>query len=80
MELILIYTALATLVSLMASVDLLRPVLAKREIPLDAKILHYTTFFIIGILVAPGLLYPCLVPLKGLEFRDALDKALFSQQ
>ena len=77
MELIYWYAAGSILVALMSTVDLYHPVVAKREMGLDNRFLFYITFFLIAILAAPVLLYPCLSKLKGLEFRDAIDKALF---
>ena len=78
MELILTgYAAMALLVACMATIDLTHPVLSKRVIPWDTKILFYVVNFILAFLVAPAIVYPCLSPLKGVDFRDALDKAMF---
>lgn len=78
MELIYWYAAIALLVACMASVDLVRPVLNARNIPLDTKVIFYIVNFILAFLVAPVIIYPCISKLKGIEFRDSLDKAMFS--
>lgn len=77
MELIYWYAIGAFLVALMSIIDLYHPVLTKRKMGLDSRFLFYITFFLIAVLTAPVLIYPCLNKFKGLEFRDAIDKALF---
>ena len=77
MELIYWYACGAILVAGMAIVDLYHPVLSKRAMSLDTRILFYLTFFVIAVLTAPILIYPCVSKLKGVEFRDSIDKALF---
>lgn len=77
MELITWYICGAILVAVMAMVDLYHPVLSKREMRADTRVLFYMTFFIIALLTAPLLIYPCVSRLKGVEFRDSIDKALF---
>lgn len=80
MELIITWYALgALLVSVMSLIDLYHPVVNMREMSMDIRVLHYITWFFIGMLVAPALIYPCVSSLKGIEFRDALDKALFGR-
>jgi len=77
MELIYWYIIGAVLVALMSIIDLYHPVLSKRDMPLDIRVIHYVTFFLLAVITAPLLVYPCISALKGLEFRDAIDKALF---
>jgi len=77
MELIYWYVAGAMLVALMSIVDLYHPVLTQRVMPLDTRVIFYITFFLIAVLAAPLLIYPCLNKFKGIEFRDAINKALF---
>ena len=71
------YAGVALLVAIMSSIDLYHPVISKRELSLDSKILHYITLFLISLLITPLLIYPCLSSIKGVEFRDSLDKSLF---
>lgn len=77
MELIYGYITGALLVALMSIVDLYHPVLKQREMPFDTRVIFYVTFFLIATLQAPRLIYPCISKLKGIEFRDAIEKALF---
>jgi hypothetical protein len=82
MELILIYSIFAVIVAFMACVDLYYPVLNKLDyanIP-GTKNIYYATFFLVSLLVAPFLVYPCLSGMKGVEFRDALYKVLSEKQ
>ena len=77
MELIYWYAMGATLVAVMSIVDLYHPVLTQRVMSIDTRIIFYVTFFILAILAAPLLIYPCLNKFKGVEFREAINKALF---
>lgn len=77
MELMYWYTVLAALVALMSVIDLYHPVMQKHKMSLDIRILHYVVWYIISLVIAPLLIYPCFRSLAGVEFRDALDKALF---
>lgn len=77
MELIYWYGIGALVVALMSIVDLYHPVLTKREMSSLTRVTFYITFYLIAVLAAPLLVYPCLNKLKGVEFRDAIDKALF---
>ena len=79
MELILWYAVAATLIAIMSLVDLYHPVMTKHEMSLDTRVLYYAVWFIIALLVAPALLYPCFKAIKGLEFRNALEDALFNK-
>lgn len=79
MELIYWYAVGATLIAIMSLVDLYHPVMAKHEMSKDTRVLYYMVWFIISVLAAPALLYPCFNQLKGLEFRDALEGALFNK-
>ena len=78
MELIYWYGFCCMVVAGMSLVDLYHPVLSKREMPWDTRLIFYVTFYIIALLAAPLLVYPCLAKLKGVEFRNAIEKALFS--
>lgn len=77
MELIYWYGMLAIVVAAMSLVDLYHPVLTKRKMSKLTRVTFYVTFYLIALLAAPLLIYPCLSKFKGVEFRDAIDKALF---
>ena len=79
MELIYWYAIGATLIAVMSLIDLYHPVMAKHEMPKDTRVLYYVAWFTIAVLVAPVLVYPCFNPIKGMEFRDALEGALFNK-
>jgi hypothetical protein len=77
MELIYWYALFACLVGIMSLIDLYHPVISKREMSLDTRVIYYVVWFIISSIIAPVLVYPCVRPIAGIEFRDALNKALF---
>ena len=79
MELIFLYALGAVVIAVMSLVDLFHPVLAKHEMSIDVRTLHYMVWFIIALIAAPVLLYPCFSSIKGMEFRDALEGALFKK-
>lgn len=80
MGMIEVYAFLAALIAVMATVDLYRPVIQKYEMPLDIRFLYYFVCLTLGFLAAPLLLYPCVSKIKGLEFRDNFEKAVFESK
>jgi hypothetical protein len=80
MELIYSYIILASIITLMAIVDLYRPVLNQFELSTDRSVLYYVTLAIISFLVAPILIYPCISSTAGKIFRDTLEKNLFQNE
>ena len=81
MELILIwYVVGAFLVALAATVDLFHPVIsANKNLPVTERFIYYFVLFVLALLKAPLLIYPCVNKFRGLEFRDALSSSLFSK-
>ena len=79
MELIKVYSFLAILVAAMATIDLYRPVIQKFDMSLDLRSLYYLVCFILSILVAPVLVYPCISKIAGLEFRNAFEDTVFDK-
>ena len=80
MGLISAYFICAAIVALMATVDLYRPVIQKYEMPWDIRALYYFVCITLGTLAAPLLIYPCVSKVKGIEFRDSFEKAVFENK
>ena len=70
------YALVAVLVAVMATVDLYHPVIKTFDMPTDIKLLYYFVCFILALLVAPVLIYPCLSKTKGMEFRHKFGDAI----
>ena len=80
MELIILwYAGFALLVALACTVDLFHPVIkANTTLNGTERFIYYFVLFVLALLKAPLLVYPCVNKFKGLEFRDALSSSLFS--
>lgn len=82
MEVILWYFLFASTTSFAALYEIVGPVLRELEVHnpednmIQNKYLSYFVFFGMGLLFAPLLLLPCLVPSVGESFRLTLLKAL----
>lgn len=76
---VMIYALIATIITCIAMVDLIRPVIQARVMPLDVRILFYIVNFILAWLIAPLMVYPILVPSAGAEFMDKLDSNMFAK-
>lgn len=79
MELIYWYVIGCVIIATMSVVDLYHPVMSKHEMPKDMRIIYYVVWFLIALLVAPVLAYPCFSSVKGIEFRNALEDGLFEK-
>lgn len=77
MELIYLYFAVAIVVVVAGSIDILRPVLSEYELPTDIRVIYYIVFIVLGLLVAPVFLAPLFSKHRRDEFKLALHKTLF---
>lgn len=78
MGVIELYAGLCFAIALMASVDLFHPIIKEYEMSTDIRVLHYFISFVISLLVAPILLYPCISSSAGIEFRAAYESAVMT--
>jgi len=78
-----LYALFALATSITGVYELLWPVMTKQESEhgkVDNKLLLYVTFFITCTLVAPLIIFSCLVPSMGIKFREVLQEALFKSE
>lgn len=75
-----LYALFALATSITGVYELLWPVICKQESEhgkVSNKLLLYTTFFIICILIAPLVIPSCIIPSMGDRFKSTLQEALF---
>lgn len=79
---ILLYVLFALTTGIVALYELVIPVmwelaiLEPEDVVVKAKYTSYITFFIMSVLTAPILIFPCIIPSIGDRFRYALLEAL----
>lgn len=84
MDYLLIYALLALTTGIVACYELLRPVIWERENIhnnlIKDKFIHYFSFLLISILIAPLIILPCLNPSLGERFKAVLSRELFTDK
>lgn len=75
------YLLFAVTTAVTAVYELFYPVISNREKkgPVENKFLLYFVFFFMSVLMAPLVLFSCIVPSMGLTFRFFLEENLFNK-
>lgn len=82
MDLINIYLLFIVTTSICSLYEIIIPAVRELEIykPEDIvvknKVVSYVTFFVAGMLFAPMLILPCIVPSMGTRFKDSMVNSL----
>jgi hypothetical protein len=75
-----LYALVTIIVAIMATVDLFRPVFSKHtDMPKDLQVIYYITSFLIAMLFAPLMVYPCVSTEANFKFREAFEEAVFDK-
>lgn len=79
------YMLFAVTTALVAVYELLHPVMKKRIADIEPDNvenlpLHYITFFLVSVLIAPMVFLSCIIPEWGMIFREKLYTGLFTEE
>jgi hypothetical protein len=83
MDIFILYCIFSVATSLTSMYELVWPVMSKQEEevgPIESKYIMYVTFFLLNTLIAPVILFSCLIPSWGLRFRFTLQDVLFKDK
>lgn len=75
MEVMFWYSLFALATSFTCLYELVKPVinqLDSKNVIVEYKYISYITFFLLSVLLAPLVIFPCIVPSAGNRFREAL--------
>jgi hypothetical protein len=71
------YLLFALTTSIVATLDLLHPVVKLQPKPVKNLALIYIVFFVNSLVIAPLLIFSCLIPTWGERAKEGLAKGLF---
>lgn len=71
------YIIFALTTSIVATLDLLHPVVQLQPKPVKSLTLIYIVFFINSTVIAPILIFSCIIPSWGERAKQGLEKGLF---